>query len=626
MSTSRMVACATVALTWLGAYGVAGQVRAPATTMDVADIHPGMRGYGLTVFHGTTPERFDVEVIDVLHQFRPDQDLVLIRCEHPVLEDAATVAGMSGSPIYLEGRLIGAYAYGWPFGRHPVAGVTPIRNMLRELHRAVRPASLERFLPATGTATTTAPAPRRARTAYLGEPYLGTTPVSGFEPFRRELASRLPRTARGESFQPAATPMLLGGFEPEAVSLLEQELSPFGIEVLQVGGAGTGTPTAPARFVDGGGLAVTLARGDISSMAIGTVTHVDGHRLIGFGHPMMEAGETGFPTAVGRVLHILSSYQRSFKIAEADAPLGAMVQDRQAAVVIDTDVAPVMIPVRLHVGGVPTAARSDWNFEVASHRGVTPLLLASTIQSVVKSVAADQEYVTFVARSRVTLEGVRGAIDVTDRGFAATGPSQASALGQLRAFDLLEAAYTNPFGESRVERIEVDIELSFERRTSEIVDANVSSIEVDPGSRVPITVITRDWEGRETATTITVEIPEQAAGQSLTVLLQPGHEVEIERPEPRSLGDIVRAVESRYLATDLVASMRLATRGLRSPGHVVHSVPSSVLDAMQSTTDSDRVRAFATQERLRFPGERVLTGGARIDLTVRRNDRQIPRD
>ena len=111
------------AVGWLGLHPleglgrVLGQVRSDAPIMDVSEVRPGMRGFGLTVFRGTAPERFDVEVIDVLHQFRPDQDLILVRTLHPILEDAPTVGGMSGSPIFIDGRLIGAYAYGWPFGQ-----------------------------------------------------------------------------------------------------------------------------------------------------------------------------------------------------------------------------------------------------------------------------------------------------------------------------------------------------------------------------------------------------------------------------------------------------------------------------------------------------------------------------
>jgi hypothetical protein len=120
-------------LTFVVTVGAVGQVR--TTTIAVDEIRRGMRGYGLTVFQGETPERFDVEVIDVLHNFRPSQDLILVRTNHPVLMNAPTVAGMSGSPVYIEGRLAGAYAYGWPFGRDPVIGVTPIASMMAEMAR-----------------------------------------------------------------------------------------------------------------------------------------------------------------------------------------------------------------------------------------------------------------------------------------------------------------------------------------------------------------------------------------------------------------------------------------------------------------------------------------------------------
>ena len=134
---------------------------APTATMSVDELRPGMRGYGLTVFRGVRPERFDVEVIDVVRGFRPRQDLILIRPSHPQTDHAGTVAGMSGSPIYVDNRLIGAYAYGWEFGRDPVAGVTPIANMRAELARPRRtPPGL---MP--GWATPVEIAPRRARSA-----------------------------------------------------------------------------------------------------------------------------------------------------------------------------------------------------------------------------------------------------------------------------------------------------------------------------------------------------------------------------------------------------------------------------------------------------------------------------
>lgn len=595
------------------------QVRAAAQgTMDVSEIRPGMRGYGLTVFRGTTPERFEVEVIDVLHHFRPDQDLILVRTIHPILEEAPTVGGMSGSPIYIDDRLIGAYAYGWPYGRHPIAGVTPIANMMREIDRPVRPTSFPGAVPVPAAG---APGPRERRSVI--DPYLGDRPRGALAAIDRA-AERLAIPRRADerdatTLVPCSTPLLVGGLESSAVQMLADRFAPFGIDVLQAGGAGARTtPATPARFVDGGGLAVTVARGDISSVVVGTVTHVRGDRLVAFGHPMLEAGETGLPTAVARVLHILASIQRSFKIAEPVSPVGAMIHDRQATIVVDQALQPAMIPVRLRISGVPDAQRSEWNFEVASHRAITPLLVATSVTSAVKSVAADHDHVMFDATSRVWIEGRSAPIELRDRGHSATGPSQASALQQIRGFDVIEAAFANPFVDARPTRIEIDLAIAFEHRTAEIVDASVASTEVDPGETVDVRIVTRPWEGAEEVRVVPVAIPESAAGQTVAVLVQAGGDVEIERPEPRSLDDVLSSVRERFGPTSMVVSVRLGSRGLRMAGHVVRGLPASALDALQRAGDADRARSFVTHRRAEIPTDVVLTGGARVELTVRR--------
>jgi hypothetical protein len=613
---------------WLGAWVAAGQV-AVSTTMDVSEIQPGMRGYGLTVFRGTTPERFDVEVVDVLHGFRPDQDLIIVHCEHPILEDANTVGGMSGSPIFIDDRMIGAYSYGWPFGRHPYAGVTPIASMMRELRRPTRAGSFPGATPlpppTTGTASSSRGA-RRSRPLGAITPYLGDHPASAFAALD-DMARHLVPAGEGSTWAPASTPMLVGGLDEASVTMLANAYAPYGIEVLQAGGTGTSaTPSTPPRFVDGGALAVTMSRGDVSSTVVGTVTHVDGDRLVAFGHPMLEIGEVGYPTATARVLHILSTLQRSFKIAEPISPFGTLIQDRQATIVVDTAMSAPMIPVHVHLSGVPDTERNEWNFELASHRSSTGTLLTTSIQSAVKSVAGDAEYVTFEATSRVRFapigSGHTREVSVVDHGFSSTGAHQSSALGQIRAFDLVEAAYANPFEETRLTGIDVDLALVFEHRTAEIVDVAIASTEVDPGSDVPVRVTLRPWDGEEQSIDATIHVPESAAGDSISVLVQPGREVDLERPEPRTLDDVLAAIQQRYDARSCVLSIRLPGRGVRTPGHVTSSLPLSVLDALQQTGDGDRVRAIATHVRTEVATDYVLEGGARLELTVRRLARE----
>jgi hypothetical protein len=295
-----------------------------------------------------------------------------------------------------------------------------------------------------------------------------------------------------------------------------------------------------------------------------------------------------------------------------------LIQDRQAAIVVDQRVVPAMIPVRLRLSGVPDAQRSEWNFEVASHRALTPLIVFTSIASAVKSVAADHADVMFEASSRVSFEGLRAPIELVDRGYSATGPSATSALQAIRAFDLIELAYGNPFVETRPTRIEIDLALRFAHEATEIVDASVEATEVDPGARIPVRVVLRPHAAPEEVRIVTVTIPESAAGQTLPILVEPGGAVELERPEARDLDDAIAAVRERYGATSMVVSLRLPQRGLRMSGHVVRALPSSALDALQRTTDADRARPFMTHVRTEVPIGQVLSGGARVDVQVRR--------
>jgi hypothetical protein len=591
--------------------------------MGVEELAPGMTGYGLSVLRGTAPERFDVEIVDVLHQFRPDQDLILVRTTHPILDEAHVVGGMSGSPIFVNDRMIGAYAYGWPWGTRAIVGVTPIASMLREIDRAVRPSSFP-GAPVLPEPPRSSRAERRRRTLGLDD-YLGAAPRGALTALR-EHARRLglgasPGAPDATTLVPASTPMLVGGLHEDAVAMLAGELAPFGIEVLQAGGAGEADGSSTATFVDGGALAVTLARGDIANNVIGTVTHVDGERLIAFGHPMIEAGETGVPTAVARVLHVFASLQRSFKIAEPIRALGALVEDRQAAIVVDTGVSPTLIPVVLRLSGLPERSRSEWRFEVASHRAVTPTVLSAAIQSAVKSSCGDQDWITWRAESEVMVEGLSAPVRTVDRGFSSTGVHASSVLNAIRAFDVVDAAYGNPFAASRPTAVSIELAVSFERRAAEIVDASVSQTVVDPGEDVPVRVVLRPFEGDEIVRTYAVHVPESAAGEELAVLVQPGTDVELERPEPRSLEDVMEAIRDRHGASALVVSIRRGGRGLRAEGHVVRALPGSALDALQAVSDAGGSRPFVPYERRVDETDWVLSGGARVELSVRALER-----
>lgn len=581
----------------------------------VDEIKPGMKGYGLSVLRGTEPERFDVEVIDVLHNFRPNQDLILIRTPHPLLDRARGVAGMSGSPIYLDGRLAGAYAYGWSYGTDPVVGVTPIANMLAELKRPVRLDMFPGARPLSEKPSARAEPPSRDHERLAGlPPYRGGT-VSAFSSLRAA-AERDAHVGAPLGLQRAATPVMLGGFTDSVARMLAEELEPLGFVATQ-SSTGRREADGPSAFEAGGAIAVELASRDISITGVGTVTHVtDDGRVLAFGHPMIEAGATGLPTATARILHVLVSDMRSFKIAEAARPLGALVQDRQPAIVVDPDIVAARIPVRVKINGVEGAPKTEWHVEVASHRLLTPSIVFTVIANAVKSTSADVGDVIFRARSKVGVEGY-GEVRLDEQGFSATGAASATAFSQLRMFSLMEAAYANAFESSRITSVDLELDIQEGREVFQIVDATTAADEVDPGEEVTLYVRLRRVDQPDTLRAVKVRVPEAAAGRTVRVAVAAGNRVPIEQPAPASLGDLIQETLRRYPSTSMVVSLQMPTRGLRFEGHVVDALPASALNSLQLVSSSEDSRPFITQSRTEVSMPEVVTGEAQLALRVR---------
>jgi len=524
---------------------------------------------------------------------------------------------MSGSPIYLEGRLAGAYAYGWSYGSDPVVGVTPIASMLAELERPVR---LDMFpgaeaLPSgTPRAESTERPPSKERFAGL-PPFWGEHEVTALSTIRALQKQRADMQAP-VGLHRATTPIMLGGLHDSVAHMLAKELEPLGFVATQssVGGSSKG---GPKRFEPGGAVAVELARGDISMTGVGTVTYVGkGGRTLAFGHPMMDAGATGLPTATARVLHVLVSEFRSFKIAEAGQPLGALVQDRQPAIVIDPDIEPARIPVRVKVNGVEGAPKTEWRVEVASHRILTPSIVFGVIANAVKSTAGDVTDVIFRARSKIGIEN-HGVVSLDEQGFSPMGAASPAVFSQLRMFGLMEAAFANTFESSRVTSIDLELDLEQSREVFQVSNASVAYDEVDPGEEVTIYVRLRRVDQPDTIRAVKVRIPNAAAGQTVKVQVAAGNQVAIEQPRPGSLGDLIEQTQRRYPATSLVVALQMPTRGLRFEGHVVDSLPASALNSLQLVTSTEDSRPFITQSRTEIKLQQVVVGGANLALRVR---------
>jgi len=287
--------------------------------MRVEDVRPGMVGVARTVFEGTELQEFKVQILGVLRNVQgPRRDLILARLEGARLAESGVAQGMSGSPVYIDGRLIGAISYSiGAFSKEPIAGITPIAEMKDATSLPVRRGTQQARLnlPVTREGLAAALSAASAQLApFARRP--ADVQVSGLSP---SAGAQL-----GAMLRPIATPLLMGGFEPETVDLISSPFSQAGFSPVLTGASGAQIPAITGPLREGDAIGVALISGDLEMGATGTVTHIDGDRVYAFGHPFYNLGPTEFPMTRAYVHTILPSLMTSFKISSLGETIGVM--------------------------------------------------------------------------------------------------------------------------------------------------------------------------------------------------------------------------------------------------------------------------------------------------------------
>jgi hypothetical protein len=587
-------------------------------TISVDEIKDGMKGYGLTVFKGTEPERFDVEVVGVLRNFRPSQALILVKTPHPRLNVTKNVRGMSGSPIYLDGRLAGAYAYSWAaFQVEPVAGVTPIAPMLSEMHRPIPPGfwPLEGGAPLPGGKA--APPPKHAS--------LGTTSFDGapgeydVETHAKQVAARLSAGLDpSRPIVPSATPLMLSGMSDRSMGLVRKLFGSLGFEPVQAGGGGGAKdPNAPKHFVDGGGVGVSMARGDVSFMGLGTVTHVEGNMSCGFGHPMMEAGVTALPTAIGKVHWIFASEQHSSKIGESARDIGTLVQDRQSAIIVDESKTAPVFPLSAEIKGVDGIPKKNWNIEIAEERFMSSGLVASVLGSIVDASVNERRDVTWKLKSKLFVRG-HGTIELEDFGVATGGMPDASDLAHAKIVRAVGDVLNNPWEMTHVDKIESTLSIDYTRDLWRMRGVDLLDPVVDVGQVARVRVHLVPFAGPEVVKVLEIKMPDELAGRDVDLDVLPGYQVVPDLAAPQNLGDLL-ANSTRQTVTprSLVLQFRARSQGVAFKGHVAERLPAFALDAMRPVSSDTGPDSFASYTRAIVPFDRYVEGTDRVKVKIR---------
>ncbi|HEX8410004.1 MAG TPA: SpoIVB peptidase S55 domain-containing protein [Thermoanaerobaculia bacterium] len=578
-----------------------------AERMPLAQVEKGMKGYGLTVFEGTAVEKFDVEILGVLHNIGPSQNLILAKVDHPVIRRAGVIAGMSGSPIFLDGKVIGALAYAWQFSKEPVAGITPIDEMLK-LSQVVRPAGAS---PAGAT-------PRMTGAELLNS-LAGGKSDAAFEKFIKSMAARPMNSVSGATR--ISLPVSVSSFSAETIQRFSPYFEQLGFTAVPAGASSSSTATnAKTTFAPGDPIGAVLLTGDFNVAASGTVSYIDGANVYAFGHPFLDMGEINFPMATSEVVTVLPSVASSFKFSNTGSIVGVLSQDRAAGIMGKLGGKADMIPVEVTLDGAGPSQK--FKVEVVRHSYLSPLMLAMVTDSVVSNAQRAAGERTVLMDSEIKLKGF-DAIRVRE-GFA--GQQARQAIPQYLA---LISGYlmSNEFRDAEIETVKIHLRHDDDLRIAKLMEASLvmpARGYVSAGDTVQVRTVLKPFRGDSFVETFDVRIPDDQAAGAAYLLVGSGSvmnaiDFSLVPPDPRTLEQVLGVLGRLRPATDLTVGLYSTGEGAVTSGVYLPNLPPSMRAVVVADTSNGAqaaVKYHPAGQHARPLGY-IVDGALKIDLDVK---------
>jgi SpoIVB peptidase S55 len=592
------------ALAALFAFSAAAQ-----QTMPLSQVHKGMRGYGVTVFEGTRLDRFDVEILGVLNNIGPGQDLILAKVDSPTIQRAGVIAGMSGSPIYIDGKVIGALAYSWQFSKEPVAGITPIDQMLK-------------IAESGGARNAELTAARISAGDFLKAMTERKTDEL-FAKMQNGLAGATPASTMSGA-KPIAVPLSLSSFAPETVTRFAPWLDAMGFVAVPSGASSTSTATTPAasgNFKPGDAVGAVLINGDFNVAATGTVTVVDGNQIYAFGHPFLDMGEVSFPMAKSEIVTVLPSVASSFKFANTGAIVGAFKQDRANGIMGTVGAQADMIPIELTVDG--SGPVKNYHVNIVRHTQLSPLILAMAADSVVANAQRAAGERTVMLESEIKLKGFAQPI-VLHEGWA--GAQARQAIPQYLA---IVAGYlmSNEFRQADIESVKLHLRHDDGLKIAKLLEASVDTPptgRIVPGDTVKVRAVLKPFRGEAFTETFDVKIPDNQAPGPAYLLVGSGSlmnqiDFSLVPPDPRTLEQVLAVLQRLRPSTDLTLGLYSQSDGAVTAGVYLPDLPPTMRAVVAGDTTNGAqaaVKYHPAQHQAHSLGY-IVDGALKIDLDIK---------
>ncbi|MCS6776050.1 MAG: hypothetical protein NZ557_05870 [Chthonomonadaceae bacterium] len=638
---------------FLSAQAHAGTMLTP-DMMPLRQVRPGMKGYGLSTFRGTTISRFDVEVVGVIKKVNNGRDLIMIRITSgPVVRRGANlVQGMSGSPIYVQGRLIGALSQGEANMKEPLNLVTPIEDMLDAWDPNI-PQKPAYFLPADRTPASeedrarTRPDPRERRDvrARVWRPDYRTRVITLDRPIetggRRitRLVLNAPLETSQRSSQDTAvmhratTYLSVTGLREPLRTWFQKELDRLGYAVTVSQGPGIGTGKFEgAPLKPGAAFGTFLATGDIQVGATGTVTYRRGNRLLGFGHPLFGLGATEAAVTSAYVIDILARNDVSHHIALAGPVVGTLNQDRDFSVSAELDRKPALIPFFVTVHNHTHRRSQTFRTYLFQHPELTPLLMRLVAQQAIRQ--AHNVPGDVMARVTTTIDAAEvGRISRTNTVF------DAEAIASAAVQDLAEInaiVSSNPFYPLPIRGGSMTVEITAGHNTATIERIFLKQGRYEPGDNLEVGVVLKPYRREPVYRTLTLRIPGNTPSGRYQLIVRGGAPVvtrvgslvissmpQEPQPPPVSVKQMVARFRAQPLNTDLVARLVLNTVAPALEGERLTQLPPNLSALMRSERNSG-VRLERDEVRVVLPAGYVVSGVQQLQVTIVRKNTQEP--
>jgi hypothetical protein len=577
--------------------------------MPLSEIRKGMKGYGLTIFEGSKIEKFDVEILGVLNNIGPDQNLILARVDHPVVARAGIIAGMSGSPVFIDGKVIGALAYAWQFSKEPVAGITPIEEMLKISSRVTSPAG----------ASPAGASPRMTAVEMLGA-ISKQDPSAAFEKMVKDMGATPVHSMGGA--QRIALPMSVASFSADTIQRFSPYLEQLGFVAVPSGAASSSTTNANSSkttFAPGDAVGAVLLNGDFNVAATGTVTYLDGDHVYAFGHPFLDMGEINFPMATSEIVTVMPSLASSFKMSNTGPIVGVLQQDRAAGIMGTLGAKPDMIPVEVVLNGAGPA--QTFHVNVVRHSHLSPLMLAMVTDSVVSNAQRAAGERTVMMEGDIQLKGYP-TIHLRE-GWA--GQQARQSIPQYLA---LVAGYlmSNEFSPTEIESIKIRLHHDDDLKTAKLMEAALVTPpkgHIAPGDTVKVRTVLKPFRGEPFVETFDVRIPDDQPAGSAYLLVGSGSvmnaiDFTLVPPDPRTLQQVLGVIDRLRPSTDLTVALYSNGEGAVTSGVYLPNLPASmraVLSADTSNGAQAAVKYHPAGQSAKSLGY-IIDGALKIDIDV----------